>query len=66
MEIEVLPDADAVARRAAAFIADAARAAVRARGLILSAPSRGRPPGGILRARGGEGLPREAVGRLQV
>ena len=66
MEIEVLPDADAVARRAAAFIADAARAAVRPRGRFTFAASGGRTPWVMLRALADEDVPWEAVELLQV
>ena len=42
MQIEVLPDSDAVAREAAKFITAEARAAIRARGRFLVAVSGGR------------------------
>ncbi|HEY6101068.1 MAG TPA: 6-phosphogluconolactonase, partial [Anaeromyxobacter sp.] len=44
MELEVLPDAEAVARRGADVVAAEARAAVRARGLFLLAVSGGATP----------------------
>lgn len=50
MQVEVLPDDAAVARRAAAFIADQARAAVRERGQFTLAVSGGRTPWAMLRA----------------
>ena len=46
MKIEVLPDADAVARKAAEVIAAEARAAVKARGRFIVAVS-----GGTLRGK---------------
>ena len=46
----MLPDADAVAQRAAEFIADAAREAVAARGKFAFAVSGGRTPWQMLRA----------------
>ncbi len=66
MEIEVLADADAVARRAAAFIADAARTAARARGRFVFAVSGGRTPWVMLRALAEEEVPWEAVEIVQV
>ena len=66
MDIEVLPDADAVARRAAAFIADAARVAVRERGRFVFAASGGRTPWVMLRALAAEDVPWEAVDLVQV
>ncbi len=50
MKIEVLPDDNAVAQRAAAFIAAEARAAVAARGRFVMAVSGGRTPWQMLRA----------------
>jgi 6-phosphogluconolactonase len=50
MKIEVLPDAGAVAGRAAEFIACAARDAVAARGVFAFAVSGGRTPWQMLRA----------------
>ena len=66
MNIEVLPDAESVARRAAAFIADAARAAVSARGRFVFAVSGGRTPWVMLRALGQEDVPWQAVEIVQV
>ena len=66
MNIEVLPDADAVARRAAGFIADAARAAVSARGRFVFAVSGGRTPWLMLRALAREEVPCQAVEIVQV
>ena len=66
MEIEVLADADAVARRAAAFIADAARTAAEARGRFVFAVSGGRTPWIMLRALAEEEVPWEAVEIVQV
>jgi 6-phosphogluconolactonase len=50
MKIETLPDADSVARTAAAFTAAEARAAVAARGRFVMAVSGGRTPWTMLRA----------------
>src|SRR5262249_36782542 len=50
VKIEVYPDDDAVARKAAAIIADAARAAVTSRGRFIMAVSGGRTPWLMLRA----------------
>ncbi len=66
MKIEVLADAGAVARRAAAFIADAARTAVDARGRFVFAVSGGRTPWVMLRALAEEEVPWEAVEVVQV
>ncbi len=66
MDIEILPDSDAVARRAAAFIADAARAAVGARGRFVFAASGGRTPWVMLRALAEEEVPWDAVEVVQV
>jgi 6-phosphogluconolactonase len=49
MKIEVLPDADAVAREGAAIIAEAARAAIVARGRFVLAVSGGHTPWIMLR-----------------
>ena len=49
MTIEVLSDVDSVARRAAEFIAEEARAAVQARGRFTVAVSGGRTPWVMLR-----------------
>ncbi len=66
MNIEVLSDADAVARRAAVFIADAARAAVKARGRFVFAVSGGRTPWVMLRFLAREDVPWQAVEIVQV
>ncbi len=66
MNIEVLPDAESVAHRAAAFIADAARAAVSARGRFVFAVSGGRTPWVMLRALAKEDVPWQAVEIVQV
>ena len=66
MNIEVLHDADAVARRAAGFIADAARTAVSARGRFVFAVSGGRTPWVMLRALAREDVPWPAVEIVQV
>ena len=66
MNIEVLPDADAVARRAAAFIAATARSAASDRGRFVFAVSGGRTPWIMLRALVQEDVPWEAVEIVQV
>jgi len=66
METQVLPDADAVAREAAAVVAGEARAAVAARGRFILAVSGGRTPWLMLRALAGEDVPWEGVHVVQV
>ena len=66
MQVEILADDSAVARRAAAFIAEQARAAVRERGHFTLAVSGGRTPWAMLRALAGEDLPWAQVQLFQV
>lgn len=66
MQIEVLANADAVASRAAAFIAAEARAAVAARGGFTFAMSGGRTPWQMLRRLAGEDVPWAKVQLFQV
>jgi len=66
MKIEVLPDADAVAQRAAEFIADAAREAVADRGQFTFAVSGGRTPWQMLRALGALAMPWDKTHLFQV
>jgi len=66
MEIEVLDDADAVAMKAAAFIAAEARTAVAARGRFVMAVSGGHTPWQMLRALAGEDVPWKSVHVAQV
>jgi 6-phosphogluconolactonase len=66
MKIEVLADADLVARRAAAIIAREARAAIAVRGRFIVAISGGHTPWVMLRALGGEKVPWEGVHVVQV
>src|SRR5262245_34506030 len=66
MKIEVLTDADAVARKAAAIIAAEARAAATARGRFVMAVSGGRTPWLMLRALADEQVPWESVHVVQV
>ena len=66
MKIEVHPDDEAVARRAAALIADDLRAAVTARGSFAMAVSGGRTPWRMLRLLADERLPWEHVHVFQV
>ena len=66
MRIEVLADADAVARRAATIIAAEARAAAAARGRFIMAVSGGHTPWLMLRALADESVPWEGVHLVQV
>lgn len=66
MRLEVLPDADAAAARAAARIADAAREAIAARGRFVFAVSGGHSPWIMLRELAGEALPWERIHVFQV
>lgn len=66
MRLEILPDADAAASRAAARLAEAARAAVAARGRFVFAVSGGHSPWVMLRAFGGEPLPWGKIHVFQV
>jgi len=61
MKIEVLDDADAVAREAAAIIAAEARASVAARGRFVMAVSGGRTPWMMLRALSTQDVPWDKV-----
>jgi 6-phosphogluconolactonase len=65
MKSEILPDADAVARRAAAFIAAEARAAVHLRGRFTLAVSGGRTPWQMLRLLANEEVPWQSVHLFQ-
>ncbi|HET9952510.1 MAG TPA: 6-phosphogluconolactonase [Candidatus Eisenbacteria bacterium] len=66
MKIEVLPTAEAVARRAAAFIAEEARAAARERGRFLFAVSGGATPLRMLALLASENVPWPLVHLFQV
>jgi 6-phosphogluconolactonase len=66
MKIEVLADADAVAKRAAAIIAAEARAAVAARGRFVMAVSGGHTPWVMLRDLADEDVPWKDVHVFQV
>ena len=66
MKIEVLPDADAVARAGAAFMAEQARVAVAARGRFVAAFSGGHTPWKMLRALADERMPWRSVHLVQV
>jgi 6-phosphogluconolactonase len=66
MKIEVLADADVVARRAATIIAAEARDAVGARGRFILAVSGGHTPWLMLRALAGEKVPWDEVHLVQV
>jgi 6-phosphogluconolactonase len=66
MDLEVLPDADTVARRAATLIAAAAQQSVTARGRFIVAVSGGHTPWVMLRCLAGEDVPWESVHLVQV
>jgi 6-phosphogluconolactonase len=66
MKIEVLSDADSVAREGAAIVAAEARAAVATRGRFVVAVSGGRTPWQMLRALAGEEVPWPGVHVVQV
>lgn len=66
MDIEILADADGVAKRAAAFMAAEARMAVRLRGRFFMAVSGGHTPWLMLRALANEDVPWENVHVVQV
>ncbi len=66
MQIEILADAEAVARKGAAVIAAEARDAAAARGRFILAVSGGHTPWIMLRALVGEQVPWEAVHLFQV
>jgi len=66
VQIEVHPDDDTVARKAAAVIAADLRAAVAARGRFIMAVSGGHTPWRMLRVLADEGLPWERVHVFQV
>src|SRR5262252_6309213 len=66
MRIQVLDDADAVAREAAKIIAAEARDAVAARGRFMMAVSGGHTPWQMLRALASENVPWKQVQVVQV
>ena len=66
MNVEILVDADAVARKAAEIIAAEARATVAARGGFIMAVSGGHTPWKMLRALANEKVPWEDVRVVQV
>ena len=66
MKIEILPDADTVAREAAKFIAAEARSAVAERGRFVMAVSGGHTPWEMLGALANEKVPWENVQVVQV
>jgi 6-phosphogluconolactonase len=66
MRIDVLNDADSVARQAAVFVAAEARTAVAARGRFIMAVSGGQTPWQMLRALANEKVPWEGVHVVQV
>ena len=66
MKIDVLADADSVARAAASMIAEKARSGVAARGRFTMAVSGGRTPWMMLRALSNQDMPWEKVHVVQV
>ena len=66
MTIDVLADADAVARKAASLVAAESRDAVRARGRFVMAVSGGRTPWAMLRALADQDVPWSRVLVVQV
>lgn len=66
MKVEILVDADAAAARAAAVVAEDARASVAARGRFVMAVSGGHTPWVMLRALAGEDVPWKSVHIAQV
>src|ERR1044071_7669393 len=66
MKVEVFPDADSVARVAAAIVAAEARAAIAERGRFIMAVSGGRTPWLMLRALAHEDVPWDDVHIVQV
>jgi 6-phosphogluconolactonase len=66
VKVEILADADAVARAAAAFVASEARAAVAARGRFVLAVSGGHTPWQMLRALARKQVPWDRVQLAQV
>ena len=66
MKVEILPDADAVAKAAALLIASEARAAVAARGIFTFAISGGKTPWVMLRELATEELPWEQIHLFQI
>jgi len=66
MKVEVFPDVDSVARKAAAIVAAEARAAIAERGRFVIAVSGGRTPWLMLRALAHEDVPWEGVHVVQV
>jgi 6-phosphogluconolactonase len=66
IEVQILPDADSVAKEAAKLIAAKARAAVAARGRFVMAVSGGHTPWQMLRLLANEAVPWESVHVVQV
>jgi 6-phosphogluconolactonase len=66
MNIEVLSDSEAVAKRAASIIAEEAWSAITARGTFAMAVSGGHTPWLMLRDLAGKGIPWRAVNIMQV
>ena len=65
-ELDILPDPDAVARQAATYVAQAARAAVAARGAFTFAVSGGRTPWAMFAELAARDVPWEQVQLFQV
>jgi 6-phosphogluconolactonase len=66
MKLEILPDADTVARQAAAFVANSARTSVAERGRFVMAVSGGKTPWQMLRALADEVVPWDNVHIMQI
>ena len=66
MKIEIFPDADAVAQKAAALVAAEARGAVAARGRFILAVSGGHTPWQMLGVLAQEDLPWDSIHIVQV
>ena len=66
MDLKIFPDADAVARAAAGFVATEAREAIAARGRFVIAVSGGKTPWAMLRALAEEQVPWSGLEIVQV
>jgi 6-phosphogluconolactonase len=66
MDLKIFPDADAVARAAAGFLATEAREAIAARGRFIIAVSGGKTPWAMLRALAEEQVPWSGMEIVQV
>src|SRR3979490_1627887 len=66
MDLKIFPDADAVARAAASFLATEAREAIAVRGLFVIAVSGGKTPWAMLRSLAEEQVPWSGLQIVQV